>query len=200
MEHPHDLTLYVASGAIATAPMIAAAVHRSQRAAIAGAALVSPRLIIASAVGLLSLAAGVIHLVASADHFAESVVAGSLMAAVGWFQMLWPASLLAAPSGRLLLVAGAVNAGTVIVWAASRTTGVPMLGDGGAEPIGTLDLIATVFEVLVVLGVATLVAAKARLAPAAISRRSAILAVAAIALIVIVLTTASISGAAPHHH
>lgn len=202
MNHAHDLTLYLAAGTILAAPPMAWAMDRFR-----GWIFLGPEPLIAASVALrlglvpLSLGAGAIHFAVTNDHFSEGLLAGLLMAAVGWFQLLWPMCVTGSRGGLLDLAAIAVNAGTVIAWLASRTIGVPTpIGDGGVEPVGALDVLATSFEVAIVLSLTALLLRSGRRGTRSVSTRSASLAVGAIGLIVVVLTTASIGSQLLHQH
>lgn len=101
----------------------------------------------------LSAGAAAIHLAAAPHHFRElgDLGAGFLVAAV--FQAAWARLWLAGPSPRLALV-GLIGNGAILAgWAMSRTLGLGVLGLGAApEPIGLPDGAATVFEVLLLIG------------------------------------------------
>lgn len=198
----YDLTLYAASGAIMTAPFLASAMQRSRgwmfvsREPLVGAGIVA-RYAVAAA----SLGAGAIHLVVAGDEYGVSLLTGLLMSAVGSFQLIWPPLALLAARRSLDIAAVAVNAGALAAWALSRTIGLPSpIGDGGVEPVGSLDLVATSLELVVVIGVMAALVAGHRLSRAVVSTRSASLAVGAIGVIVIVLVTASLAGGVPQGH
>jgi hypothetical protein len=109
------------------------------------------------AVALLSAAAAVIHFAAIDQQSAGYWLFYLLFALLAVFQLAWAMLLFVSPS-RLLYVLGAlVNAGTVAVWAVSRTSGIPFGPTAGeAESIAFGDVTATVFEVLLVVGVIAL--------------------------------------------
>jgi hypothetical protein len=102
---------------------------------------------------VLSLGAAAIHFAVMPEHLAEWWAFGGFFAALGWFQALWSIGYLAGPSGRLARFAIAVNLATVLVWAWSRTIGLPIGPDPGVpEPLGAADVVATVLELLLVIG------------------------------------------------
>jgi hypothetical protein len=74
-----------------------------------------------------------------------------LFAALAWYQVLWPLSY---RRYRIVWLTGltvAVNAGAVVVWAWSRTVGLPFVPEPSAvEPMGPLDLTASALEVVLV--------------------------------------------------
>ena len=204
MDHAHDLTLFVAAGTIAAAPRLAWVMERQRGWIFLGRdPLVAAGIAIRWSLAVLSMGAAAIHFAVIADHYAEGVLAGLLMSAVAWFQLLWPLTLTLPGAPRRLLDLGAlaVNGGAILAWAASRTVGLPApVGDGRVEPIGTLDILAMSFELGIVLGVAALLLRADRLAMWAVSTRSGSLAVIVLGVMVIVLTTAAIASGAPHIH
>lgn len=104
----------------------------------------------------LSLGAAVIHLVAAPSHFIElgDLGAGFLAAAV--FQAAWARAALAGPSERTAAIGILGNAGIVAAWAWARTIGLPVGVEAGRpEPVGLPDGAATVFEILIILTLAT---------------------------------------------
>ncbi len=101
-------------------------------------------------VAALSAGAAVIHVALIGEHAAESWVFGAFFLVVGAAQVVWVAALAVWP-GPATLVAGLVgNAAVVGVWLVSRTVGLPLGPDAGTpEPVGGLDGLATLFEVLI---------------------------------------------------
>lgn len=106
--------------------------------------------------GLAAIAAGVIHLAVVGEHLAEYPPFGVLFAVLATFQGAWAVAYIARPRTPLAVVAVAVNAGATVVWALSRTTGLP-IGPGPwiPEAVGALDVQASAIEaaLVVVLGV-----------------------------------------------
>ena len=80
-------------------------------------------------------------------HLAESWAHGTFFIAIATLQLAWGAWIYARP-GRLGFRSGAaVSTAVIAVWIASRTVGVPVGPDQWeAEPVGALDLAATVSE------------------------------------------------------
>jgi hypothetical protein len=99
----------------------------------------------------LSAGAGAIHLAVAGEHFHEFVLFGVFFVAVGVAQTVWAALIAILGPSRYLLIAAIANAGVVALWAASRTTGLP-LGPRPRAPdaIGFPDVTATLFEVVLV--------------------------------------------------
>lgn len=90
-------------------------------------------------------------------HFDEWLGAGIFFLGLAVTQTLGAFALVVIP-GRLTYAAIAVmNLGTVLVWAMSRSIGMP-IGPEAGQPasVGMPDLVATVFELLSVLAVLTL--------------------------------------------
>lgn len=102
---------------------------------------------------LLSAGASVIHFAVLVEHYREYWLFGVFFAALGVAQAVWAVLLVLRPS-RLIYVAGALgNAAVVLVWVVSRTVGLPLGPDAGMPEAATrIDVVATVFEVLIVLG------------------------------------------------
>jgi hypothetical protein len=99
----------------------------------------------------LSLIAAAIHLIVCPEHFSETVLYGGFFAAITVAQLVWSFLVVRRPS-YWLLVSGIVgNCALVALWAVSRTVGVPIGPEAGViEPVGLLDVVATVCEVGVV--------------------------------------------------
>ncbi len=95
---------------------------------------------------LVSAAAAAIHLAVVVEHLGESVVLGAFFLALGAAQGGYAAAVLLRP-GRRLLVIGLVSTGAVVLlWAYTRTVGVPF-GLGPREPAQAADLVATALQV-----------------------------------------------------
>ena len=152
--HPLWHLLIVAGGAVGVFLVIKAKEHwdRNPRPRLTAAAPVL-------ALALLSLASGAIHASVSAEHFEEAFVFGLFFLLASTVQAGWAVLVVFRPS-RALLVAGAVgNAAVIMLWTLTRTVGLPF----GPEPwqpeaVGARDVISTLLEVALVLGVATLLA------------------------------------------
>ena len=124
----------------------------------------------------LAAAAG-LHLAAFPQHVEEG-------AGVATFFLLTAALQLGAAvvvprgigrRGRALIAAG--SAGLVLLWAVSRSVGVPGSGHGGApEPVGLLVLLAVAAEITVVAGLLARRASPARLTVGAAWPASALIA------------------------
>lgn len=101
----------------------------------------------------LSVGAAAIHFAVIPDHLEEWWAFGLFFAALGWFQAAWPIAYLERPSRRLAWIAIVVNLATVALWAWSRTAGLPVGPEPGMpEAVGAADVIATVLELALAVG------------------------------------------------
>jgi hypothetical protein len=99
----------------------------------------------------LSAAAGTIHLTVASDHFAEYFLYGLFFVVVGIAQVAWAVLVAIAGPAERLLTLSLGNALVVLLWIASRTTGVPIgPSAAGPERVGYADVVTTVFEVALV--------------------------------------------------
>jgi len=95
-----------------------------------------------------------IHVGAAVDHYGEFPLYTLVFCLLAAGQTAWAAMLLARPSRRAMLLGGAFQLGIVALWALSRTVGVPIAPRAWVpEEIGVADLVATVGEVVSVVGV-----------------------------------------------
>jgi hypothetical protein len=135
-----------------------------------------------------SLGAGGIHFAMIGPHFDEWWASGVFFAALAWFQVAWAVGVVLRPSRALLAVGALINAGALGVWAVSRTWGVPVGPHAGvAEAASFVDILATAFEGVLLLGCLALIL-RPRLSTMRASRFSAIPAAIA-GLGVVALTT-----------
>jgi hypothetical protein len=108
---------------------------------------------------LLSTGAAVIHFAVIAQHFDEWWLSGIFFVAVALFQLAWAVAVVLRPSGRLYLAGAVVNALVVLTWIVSRTTGIPVGPEAGEpEAVDLPDVLATAYEVLLVVAAFVLVA------------------------------------------
>lgn len=114
------------------------------------------------AAGFLSLVAAVVHASVAPSHFSQWWGFGLFFAAAAAAQAIVGLALLldAVADGaeaRVVLAGVLVTALIVLVYAASRTVGIPLgPGGGGREPVGAADVVATAAE----LGVLALLLAR----------------------------------------
>jgi hypothetical protein len=134
---------------------------RLRQPPLTGAAGASPRAMeaVALAAAVASGVAGAIHAGAIGPHLGESRLFAAAFAAMAVAQGGWMVLVLVEPSRRRYLAGGGLNGVVVLIWLLSRTVGLPVGPDPGvAEPVGALDAIATLAELLAVLGSLVLVA------------------------------------------
>jgi hypothetical protein len=106
-----------------------------------------------TALAALSVVAGAIHFAVVPEHLGEWPAAGVFFVGLGAFQVLWALACLVRPSSRLAWAGVVVNALTVLLWAWSRTLGLPFAPEPGEiEPIGVPDVISSGLEVLLLAG------------------------------------------------
>jgi hypothetical protein len=111
------------------------------------------------ALAALSVAAAAIHFGFAPAHLDEDWAHGGFFLALGWFQLAWAALIVARPRRSVLALGIAVNLAVIVVWAVSRTSGLPFGPTADVkEDIGTPDVLATLFEAIIVLVSAALLA------------------------------------------
>jgi hypothetical protein len=101
--------------------------------------------VVAAAVG--SAVAGLIHATAAGNHQGDTFLvwmfAACAAAQLGWG---WAVITAARPSRSLLLTGLVINGGAILVWAASRTTGIAFISSLRVrEEVGTQDLTCVLF-------------------------------------------------------
>ncbi|QIN79373.1 hypothetical protein GBA65_13585 [Rubrobacter marinus] len=118
------------------------------------------------AAGLLSVAAGVMHLWAAPEHLSEWWGYGAFFLAAAAAQGLYGLALLRWPTRSLALLGVYANLALVALYAATRTSGVPFFGPhvGDAEAVGALDLAAVSAELGLILALIPLSGAHRSLA------------------------------------
>jgi hypothetical protein len=107
----------------------------------------------------LGLAAALIHVEAAFDHLHEYALYTPAFVLLAAAQAVWALKLLRHPS-RLWLLAGLVLAvGVILLWAASRTTGIPIAPvPWKPETIEPVDAAATLDEITTALAIGLLLA------------------------------------------
>jgi len=100
----------------------------------------------------LSLGAALIHASTISAHEAEALLlVGFVLAAAA--QGAWALTVVARPTSRLVLaVGGALNAGLLAIYLATRFTGLPISGLEHVEPFGFKDFTCAAFEAALVVG------------------------------------------------
>ena len=103
----------------------------------------------------LSIGAAAIHFAVIGEHFAEYVLFGVFFSVAGWFEALWALAYVVRPTRRLAGTALVVNGATVLIWGWAHLVGLPFGPDPGhVEPTSITDLMATLFEIVLVVGLA----------------------------------------------
>jgi hypothetical protein len=107
-------------------------------------------------VAVSSGAAAGVHAAVCPAHLAEATATGLFFAGAALGQLAWTVLALRRPT-RPLLVAGIVgNVAVLVVWALSRSVGLPVGPATAVEPVGAWDLAAGLWEGAVVSGCAVL--------------------------------------------
>lgn len=100
----------------------------------------------------LAWASGIIHIHASIDHLQESVVHAAFFVALASAQFGWGAVLYRSPTARLVLFGAGGSVAVALLWLVSRTIGLPIGPEAWTpEPVGILDVVATVDEIMLAL-------------------------------------------------
>jgi hypothetical protein len=144
---------------------------------------------------LFTAAAAAIHFAVTPAHFDEDWAFGVFFAAAAWSQVLWALLVVHSNRRRLLITGAAGNLAIALVWVASRTTGVP-LGPSPMtrEAVAFIDVLATTLEILAAASIVLALRLRHRL----ISARRAAAFIAALAIVVIPVTTRAIASGAGH--
>jgi hypothetical protein len=109
------------------------------------------------ALALCSAASAAIHATVTAEHFEEAFIFGAFFLAASTLQAAWAVLFVYRPNRTLLVAGGVGNAAVIILWALTRTVGLP-IGPETWQPeaIGARDVMSTLLELAVVLGAARL--------------------------------------------
>lgn len=147
---------------------------------------------------LLSVGAAAIHFAVIGDHFDEYRAYGLFFAVAAWLQVLWAIALTAKGSRRLLFAGVLGNTIIIAVWAVSRTMGLPVGPHAGtSETVEFIDVLATSFEALIVLGSVVLLRGWAERLRFGV--RGVTVTTIATALIIVPVTTAAIAWVSVPH-
>ncbi|MGQ0464933.1 MAG: hypothetical protein ACT4QG_06395 [Sporichthyaceae bacterium] len=157
--------------------------------------LSAPRLsLLASA----SAASGAIHVAVIPAH-ADWVAGASFFAAVATFQLGWAIHLLRRATPAALRFAVAVNAGVLVLWLFSRTTGMPLGPHPGIpEEFGRSDVLAAGLQVAVIAAALWTLARPGRFARR--TRVPALLGALGVSAVMSALAVAGIGSASEHRH
>jgi hypothetical protein len=140
----------------------AAIVRRGQRAerAMPAARTSTAAQDLALVAALLVFISSFIHSAQVQGHFEQYWLYGAFFAVAAVLQAIWAVLVFRDPLHRRVLVAGAVgNAALIVVWAVSRTVGVP-IGPQGWHPeaVGVIDVLSKLDELAAVVLIATVLA------------------------------------------
>jgi hypothetical protein len=155
-------------------------------------------LLIRNVLSLLSAGAGAIRFAVVQSHFEEYWLYGVFFSALGWFQVGWAILVVAQPSRSVDLLGGLVNAGVVVLWVVTRTIGIPIGPEAGSpEEAQFADVLATVFEILLVAGIFGLF--QPRLGRRSLRPSRLVAGTISLGLVVTLLTSAAMLSFSPHH-
>lgn len=138
----------IAAGSLGTAtqaPTTPVAVAQDPTAALIPFAVVS------------SAAAAGVHSAVAPAHFGELLLFGLFFVGSGVLQLAWSVLMVLHPSHGLLVAGVVLNAGVIILWAVTRTVGLPFGLLTSPEAVGTWDMLSVLWEaVVVVVGIRVL--------------------------------------------
>jgi hypothetical protein len=141
---------------------VPAIAQRERRSAAADLAYVA---------ALLVLVSSIIHSAQIAPHFEQYWLYGAFFAVAAIWQAIWAARIYGDPLNRRVLLTGiAGNAALIVVWAISRTAGVP-IGPQGWHPeaVSPVDVLSKLDELGAVVLIALVLARLREKRPRAIS-------------------------------
>lgn len=144
----------------------------------------------------LAWATSLIHVLAAAHHYREWVLYGVFFTILAPAQAIWGGLVFQhSENRRVLLIGGAANLLIAVVWAVSRTTGIP-IGPTPWQPesVGWHDVMATLNE----LAMAGIAAGLLGLLPASLSEERLARAARWIAVPLLVVTVLAASLAHEH--
>jgi hypothetical protein len=98
-----------------------------------------------------SVIAAAVHAIVSPEHFHEALRFGVFFLVLSLWAIGWAIAALRRPTQRLFAAGVVVNSSVLVLWAVTRTVGLPF-GLAAVEPVGGSDLVASLAEVVAVLG------------------------------------------------
>jgi hypothetical protein len=108
---------------------------------------------------LLVFVSSFIHSAEISAHFEQYWLYGVFFGVVTLLQALWSVLIYGDPLNRRYLVAGAVgNAALIVIWAITRTVGVPIGPQNGPEAVGVIDVLSKLDELAAVVLIAAVLA------------------------------------------
>lgn len=146
-----------------------------------------------------SVGAALVHLAAAPDHLRDWWPSGAFFLGIAAFQAVWAAAIIRSGGHRLLHLGVVANAGSILLWAVSRTVGIPVGPHAGVpEPVARADVLTVVMESMVCL--VALWCAGRRSTRTLRSPSLALGTVGAAGILVSVLTVPALSSATTGHH
>lgn len=104
-------------------------------------------------VALLTLGAAAIHAAVIGEHFRQYTLFGVFFVMVAALQVAWGALVVGRPSATVYVAGALGNALVVALWVIARSTGLPLGPElWSAEEITVIDAVATMYEVVAVVG------------------------------------------------
>lgn len=99
------------------------------------------------AIAVSSIIAGAVHLSVIREHFQEALLYGWFFLVLTFLQFGFAAWVVWRPSPGLFKAGGMASLAVVLLWLATRTTGIPLgPAAGETEPFGLLDVVASAAE------------------------------------------------------
>jgi hypothetical protein len=150
---------------------------------------------------LASIVAAGVHFAFAPVHFGEDWQHGWFFLFMAWFQLAWAGLIIFRPR-RWVLAAGVVaNLGIVVLWAVTRTSGLPFgPGSGQVEAVGVPDVLCTVLESVIVLGSAAYLVSPATMARPLKARGPATAVVSLLGLAAVLMASLSLTPAWAGEH
>ncbi|MQA87613.1 MAG: hypothetical protein GEV03_24070 [Streptosporangiales bacterium] len=100
-----------------------------------------------------SVGAALVHFATAPDHLREWWPSGAFFFGIAALQTAWAAGVIRWGSHRLLHLGVVTNAGSILLWAVSRSVGIPFGPQAGVpEPATRADVFTVVMESMVCLG------------------------------------------------
>jgi len=154
------------------------------------------RAVVVATCAPLSTGAAVIHFAVLGEHWREWWGYGLFFAVAAWLQLAWVAVIVTRPSPRLLGAGAVGSLAIAALWVITRTGGVPAgPAFGESESAAFPDVLATAFELLLA-GLSAVAVVAAGAGAPTLGRRVGGGAIVAVAVAVVILTTASLIEAA----
>ena len=98
-----------------------------------------------------SVVAAAVHVAVCPEHFRENWLYGTFFTVTANAQLLWAAVVMVRPDAKVVRKGLVATLGLIGLWTLTRTVGIPLGPQRGeVEQVGTLDMIATTCELVVV--------------------------------------------------